>query len=152
MDLVKKFRAVIIVVLPVLILVLIRLFSTNQFRNDAKKWAEPSVIQSNIITHEKYGSLSGNILIIHLDAEKNGISGIKGNEVEILPDAILQSENLKQIKKNNGPVLLFSADPAISSRIWMVLSQLGCKNIFILTKEADNEVLKYKLQNDSTKK
>ncbi len=152
MDLVKKFRAVIIVVLPVLILVLIRLFNTNQFRNDAKKWAEPSVIQSNIITPEKYGSLSGNILIIHLDAEKNGISGIKGNEVEILPDAILQSENLKQVKKNNGPVLLFSADPAISSRIWMVLSQLGCKNIFILTKEADNEILKYQLPNDSTKK
>lgn len=152
MDLVKKYKAVIIVVLPVLILVLIRSLGSNHFKTDAKKWAEPSVLQSNIITTEKYGSLSGNILIIHLDEKKIANTGIKGNEIEIVPDAILQSENLKKIKKNDGPVLLFSADPAISSRIWMVLSQLGCKNIFILTKEADNEVLKYKFHPETSVK
>ena len=148
-ELLKNYKVVLLVVVPILILVLIRSLSTNHFKTDAKKWAEPSVLQSNIITTEKYGSLSGNILIIHLDEKKIANTGIKGNEIEIVPDAILQSENLKKIKKNDGPVLLFSADPAISSRIWMVLSQLGCKNIFILTKEADNEVLKYKFRTDS---
>jgi len=148
-ELLKNFKIVLLVVVPILILVLIRSLSTNHFKTDAKKWAEPSLLQSNIITPEKFGTLTGNVLIIHLDEEKSGSTGIKGNEIEIVPATILQSENLKRIRKNDGPVLLFSADPAISSRIWMVLSQLGCKNIFILTKEADNEVLKYKFRTDS---
>jgi len=148
-ELIKKYKTIFLVVLPIIILVIIKSLNSNHFKTDAKKWAEPSVMQSNIITPEKFASLSGNILIIHLDAEKSVSTGMKENEIEILPDAILQSENLKKIKKNDGPVLLFSADLAISSRIWMVLSQLGCKNIFILTKEADNEVLKYKFRTDS---
>jgi hypothetical protein len=148
-ELIKKYKTIFLVIVPILILALIRSLSSNHFKSDAKKWAEPSLMQSNIITPDKYGSLTGNFLIIHLDTEKNGNTGIKGNEVEMLPDEILQSENLKRIKKNDGPVLLSSTDPAISSRIWMILSQLGCKNIFILPKEADNEVLKYKFRTDS---
>ena len=150
MDFLKKNKVLIAIVLTVLILVLIRSLDSNHFKNDAKKWAEPSVLHSNIITIEKAGSISGTKLIIDLGNEKSGINLSLGNEIEILPDAVLQSENIKKIKKNNGPVLLYSADPAISSRIWMVLSQLGCKNIFILIKDADNEVIKYKLPKDST--
>ena len=144
MDFLKKNKVLIAIVLTVLILVLIRSFSTNHFKTDAKKWAEPSVLLSNIITIEKAGSLLGTKLIIDLEKEKSGINAGMVNEIEVPPDAILHSENLKIIKKNNGPVLLFSADPSISSRIWMLLSQLGYKNILILTRDADNEVLKYK--------
>jgi hypothetical protein len=150
MDFLKKNKVLVAIVLTVLILVLIRSLGTDHFKSDAKKWAEPSVLHSNIITPEAAGSLSGTKLIIDLEKEKSGTNLSSGNEIEILPDAILQSENLKKIKKNNGPVLLYSSDPSVSSRIWMILSQLGYKNLFILTKDADNEVLKYKLPIDST--
>lgn len=150
MDFLKENKVLIAIVVTVVILVMIRSLGTGHFKSDAKKWAEPSVLHSNIITPETAESLSGTKLIIDLEKEKSGIDLSLGKEIEIQPDAILQSENLKIIKKNNGPVLLYSADPAISSRIWMVLSQLGYRNIFILTKEADNEVLKYKLRKDST--
>ena len=150
MDFLKENKVLFAIVLTVLILVLIRSLGTDHFKNDAKKWAEPSILHSNIITIEKAGSLSGTKLLIDLGKEKSGINLSLGNEIEIPPEAILQSENLKKIKKNEGPVLLFSTDPSISSRIWMVLSQLGYKNIYILTNDADNEVLKYKLPIDST--
>lgn len=148
-EIIKNYKIVLYVVVPILILVLIRSFGTIHFKSDAKKWAEPSVLQSNIITLENAGSLSGTKLIIDLDKERSGINGSTFNEIEILPDAILQSENLKKIKKNDGPALLFSKDPAISSRIWMVLSQLGCKNIFILTNDPGNEEQKFKFIHDS---
>ena len=41
MYLLKKYKAVIIVVLPILILVLLRYFGPNHFKSDAKRWAEP---------------------------------------------------------------------------------------------------------------
>jgi hypothetical protein len=41
MDFLKKNKIILFILIPVAILVLIRAFSTNHFRNDADKLAEP---------------------------------------------------------------------------------------------------------------
>jgi hypothetical protein len=51
--------------------------------------------------------------------------------------------------KNKGPVILVSSENTISARIWMLLSQKGLKNIFILSEEKDFEVLKNKFRTDT---
>jgi hypothetical protein len=61
----------------------------------------------------------------------------------------LNKNNFSLIGKHNGPVLLYSADPGLSARIWMLLSQMGRRNIYILTDSTDNEILKYKFRPDS---
>jgi hypothetical protein len=53
------------------------------------------------------------------------------------PGLILEKENLSLIRKNNGPVILFSEDSSVSARIWMVLSEMGMRNIYILQEQAD---------------
>ena len=78
MEIVKKYKAVILIVLPVLILVIFRSTGTNHFKPDSEKWAEPSVTKSNIITVEKLGSLSGDKLLIYLDAEKVAVNNFTG--------------------------------------------------------------------------
>jgi hypothetical protein len=149
MNLVYKYKVVIAVVLPILILVLIRTFGDNQFKRDAKRWAEPSVIQSNIIIGDKIDTLSGEKLIISLDKEKNEISGMEREVLLIPADSMLFKNNLTTIRKHNGPVLLFSTDMAVSARIWMVLSQMGYKNIYILSNDINNEILKNKFRPDT---
>jgi hypothetical protein len=149
MELIRKFRLVIAIVLPILILVLIRSFGVSHFKNDARKWAEPSINKSNIIDINKTGSLNGKVLIIYLDKDANHIIGISGDSGNIPPDSILNKNNISLIGKHNGPVLLYSADPGLSARIWMLLSQMGLRNIYILTDSTDNEVLKYKFRPDS---
>jgi hypothetical protein len=149
MELLKKYRLVIIVVLPILILVLIRSTGLNHFKNDAKKRAEPSVKQSNIMIIEQAGSLSGKNLIINLDKEVSQISKLTGDVQNIPADSVLTKNYVTMIMKHDGPVLLFSSDPGLSARIWMILSQLGCSNIYILTDKADNEVFKYKFKPDT---
>jgi len=38
-----------------------------------------------------------------------------------------------------GPVILYSNDISVSARVWMVLSQTGIKNIYILDTSVGNE-------------
>jgi len=149
MELLKKYRLVIAVVLPILILVLIRSLSVNHFKNDAKIWAEPSVKQSNRMTIEQVRSLIGKNLIINLDKDVSRISELTSDAQNIPADSILSKKQLIMIMKHDGPVLLYSSEPGLSARIWMILSQMGCRNIYILTKNSDNEVFKYKFRPDT---
>ena len=90
-----------------------------------------------------------NKLIINLSLE-NGVPGMASvNTINISPDSLLSKENLNTIKNYEGPVLLFSSETAVSARIWMLLSQMGYKNIFILNNNTDNEILNYKFRPDT---
>ena len=149
MEIFKKYKVVIMIVAPILILVLFRSFSGNHFQSDAKRWAEPSVTRSNIITREKANSLSGEILIINLGGVKNTVKEVAGNTFNILPDSVLIRKNLNAIRKHNGPVLLCSSETAISARIWMILSQMGISNRYISDNESENEVCTKKSRPDT---
>jgi hypothetical protein len=148
MKIFNRYKVIIFVVLSVLILVFIRSFGTIHFKSDSKKWAEPSLTRSNIISIEKPGTLSGNKLFINLDTKINELAGIAQDVKNISPDSILTKKYRNAILKHNGPVLLYSDDIANSARIWMIISQLGCRNIYILTSNTDNEVFKNKFRPD----
>jgi hypothetical protein len=149
MELIKNNRVVIIIVLTLLVLILFRSSGLNHFKNDAKKWAEPSIVQSNRITAEKVSSLTGKTLIINLDKGEKSDSGLPGEFQNIQADSILYKDHISMILKHEGPVLLLSSDLGLSARIWMLLSQMGRRNMYILTDSVDNEVLKYKFRPDT---
>jgi len=149
MEIVKRYKWVIIIVLPVLILVVIRSTGIYRFRSDANRWAEPSVNRSNIINTEQLGEIKGELIIIYLDEEKRAFIPEGYKSITISEDSILIKANLRRIKDNPGPALLYSDDLSKQARVWMVLSQLGNKNIFILTDKKDDEVMKYKFLPDS---
>lgn len=168
MDHLKKNKVLIAIVLTVVILVLIRSLGTDHFKTDAIRWAEPSLSRSNIISKDKIGILAGEKLFINLDesdlppippsggAKENvttesAVTSAK-TEINIPAGSILDKNNLTTITKHKGPVLLFSGKPEVSVRIWMLLSQLGYKNLYVLTTESDNEVLKYKFHPDTLTK
>ena len=148
-NMVKKNREAIVIVLILLLLILFRSTGKNHFKSDAKKWAESSINQSDIIITEKLRLPAGKNLIINLD---NDTSELKKNNSELLnisPDSVLVSKYINPIMKHDGPVLLFSSSPGVSARVWMLLSQMGRKKLYILSDKADNEVLKYKFKPDS---
>jgi hypothetical protein len=149
MELIKKNKVVIAIFLILLVLILIRSSGLNHFKNDARKWAEPSLKQSNRIILDRAGSLTGKNLIINLDKDVSGIRELTSDAQNIPADSVLSKKHVTTIMKHDGPVLLFSSEPGLSARIWMILSQMGCRNIYILTNNADNEVFKYKFQPDT---
>jgi hypothetical protein len=149
MELIRKYRFEIAVLVPIIILVIIRSLGVNHFRNDAKRWAEPSVARSNTITPGQAGNLQGNILTINLDNKMIPDEKIIGNLRNIPADSILSKNIIKSILRHDGPVLIYSSQTALSARIWMVISQMGCKKIFILTSQTDNDSLKFKFRPDT---
>jgi hypothetical protein len=152
MDFLKKNKVSIAIVLTVLILVLIRSFSTNHFKSDAKKWAEPSFSKANIVSFSRIANFTGEKLIINLGSVNEDLNKSKITVLNISPASILDKNNIMLIKKHEGPVLLFSAEVGVSAKLWMILCQMGIKNIFILTNETDQENLKYKFIQDSISK
>ena len=132
MKFIKQYWLVLSLFLLAVILVLIRTFSQNNFRYDAVKWAEPSAIGSNILTEDQIATLSGEILLISLGNEASIDRQFQGNTMNINPESILEKTNLNRIRKNGGPVILYSGDNSVSARVWMVLSEMGMKNIYIL--------------------
>jgi rhodanese-related sulfurtransferase len=149
MNLIKKYIVVIAVVLPILILVLIRSFGTYHFRSDAVKWAQPSVLRSNIISFDMAVSLPGNKLFVNLVGEIGAILTPGMRSINIPADSILNKKVLHLMNNNDGPVLLYSSDEGVSARVWMILSQLGHSNIYIVSDDPENEVMKNKFRPDT---
>ena len=149
MELIKKNKVVIVTFIILLVLIIIRSSGLNHFRNDAKKWAEPSVRKSNRITLKQAESLSEKSLIINLDKGGSHLRELTGEIQNIPADSVLSKNHIAYIMKHDGPVLLFSLEPGLSARIWMIISQMGFRNIYIITDSIDNEVLKYKFRPDT---
>jgi hypothetical protein len=145
----KKNREVIVIVLILILLILFRATGKNHFKSDAKKWAESSINQSEIVITEKLGLPAGKNLIINLDKDTSRLKKNNSELWNMSPDSLLSKKYINSILKHDGPVLLYSANPGVSARVWMLISQMGRKKLYILSDKADNEVLKYKFKPDS---
>ena len=152
MEFVNKYKILIIITGVTIILVLLRTLSPDHFRSDATMRAKPSVNHSMIISANQLSTLAGDILLVNLDKNENEIKNLHGKALNISADSVLDKGNLKKILNYKGPVLLVSSDKAVSARIWMILSQMGRSDIFILTEDPDNEVSKYKFRPDTIAK
>jgi hypothetical protein len=149
MNLIKKYKAILLIVVPVIVLVLIRATGMDHFRTNARKLADPSFSRSNIIAPDKVNQLEGEKLLINLgkDVVKHVFTKVTAKTIS--PDSILYKVNLKMLRAHEGPVLLYSSETAVSVRIWMILSQMGYKDLLILSDDTDPEVLKYEFRPDT---
>lgn len=155
MNLLKRNWLVVSIILLVVTIVLIRAFSSNSFRYDAVRWAAPSADGSNLISAEQLAGTADHlagagdqVLVINLGGttELPGPVGmttlpgqLKVKTVMIVPGEILERENLKLIRRSKGPVILSSDDASVSARVWMVLSEMGIKGVYILRNKAGRE-------------
>lgn len=135
MKTVIKYKHVLAAVVVLAVLVLIRAFNPNIFRYDAARWAEPSVTGENIVTPEKLPATGGKILFVILDTDFQ-VPDMGGSvRMTASPGDLLSGENLRKIRKNKGPVVICSEDMSVSSRVWMVLSETGIRQLYILKKD-----------------
>jgi len=135
MKFLKQYWLVISIFLLVTLSVLIRTFSQNNFRYDSVKWAAPSALGSNILAEDQISALSGNKLVINLGNDAIISKQFRDITLEMNPESVLEKANLNLIRRNKGPVILSSDESSVSARVWMVLSEMGLKNIYILSND-----------------
>lgn len=143
MNSLKRYGIIIGIVMVTLVLIVLR-SSGNKFRPDAMRQAAASLDGSNLLTSAQAADLGGHGLLIILD-NSDRYRDIP-DAVRIEPVAVTEKKNIKIIRNNNGPVLLSSADPSVSARVWMVLSQMGVKNVYILSEAKDDETIKHEFR------
>lgn len=135
MKLLKQYGLVLIIFLLAVCLVLIRTYNRDKFRYDAVKWAASSIPGTNLITEDKILSNGGEALLINLGNTASADRKVQVKTVTMDPALILEKENIALIRKNKGPVILYSVDSSVAARVWMVLSETGMKNVYILQDE-----------------
>ena len=145
----RPYLLVIVIILPVIVLVLIRAFAPGGFKPDAHKLAEASFTGANLLNREQVAALGSKPLIIKLINEEAVQINPSSDTLFIGAGLLLDKKNLKAIHSHKGPVLLVSNDPQISAKAWMILSQMGYRDLFILTENDSSEVLKYKFRPDT---
>jgi hypothetical protein len=142
----RSYFLVILIILPVVILVLIRAFAAGDFKPDARKLAGASFTGANLMNWEQVAAPGSKPLIVKIGNKDAVPVNPSSDTLFIAAGRLLDKENLKVIHARRGPVLLVSDDPAISAKAWMILSEMGYRNLFVLTEKDSIEVLKYKFR------
>jgi len=114
-----------------LALIIVRAINHDHFRNDATKWAEKSIDGSNLVDLSRLNTLNGNVLIVNITSGKDILLD-NAESLTLDPDKILIKSNFKQLHDHCGSIVLVSEDIALGARMWMLLSQMGIKNLYIL--------------------
>lgn len=148
MEILKQLKFVILLVFVLTILVLFRLGGKDNFKPGVEKFARPSVTGTNIISADRIESLKGEKLLIILVPVEKKPAEIAVKTIEIPANEVLNKENKSIIRNNKGPVLLYSSDEGLSARIWMLLSQLGFSNMYIIA-DSDGETFKNEFRPDT---
>lgn len=137
MKFLKQYRIILAVFLLILTLVMIRTISPGNFKYDAVKWADPSATGSNIINEVQMDAMNGNKLLVDLGKEPVSISRFRDTSIRTDPGSILDKPYINLIRKNKGPVILYSEKTDEAAKVWMILSEMGIKDLYILAGSAD---------------
>ena len=150
MNRIKSLKITILVVAILLVLVIIRNFDHNVFKEKAKTAVEAARNYNNLITVNQLKKLTTPYLIIDIGGEPRPDSLHFQHAAKIPFSQLLDKANRKILNEARGELIIYADDVATASRAWVILNQLGYKNLRILTIENNPEELKYKFQPDTT--
>jgi hypothetical protein len=150
MNQLKNLRIVILAIGVLLVLVIVRSTNPHIFKQKVKSAIEAAQNNSNIITPGQLNQLTTPYLVIDLGSPAKQNSPVFQHSVQIPFEKLLDKANRKILQDATGSLILFSEDLATASKAWVILNQMGYKNLKILTPDPNQEVLKYKFQPDTT--
>ena len=150
MSLLKNLSGILLIIMGLLVLVVSRNSDTNIFKEPVRKAIGATQSNGNLITPDQLKLLPNPYLVIDLRSVTRNDSIQFQHRMQIPFEKILDRENRDVLDQTKGNLILYSDDVATSSKAWVILNQLGYKNLLILTSNANTEELKYKFQPDTT--
>lgn len=135
MKTLKQYKYIVAAAVLLAALAAIRTFNPGIFRYDAVRWAEPSVRGDYLITLDKLPAIGGEVLFVVLD-DSCQIPDLPGSAI-LRADTheLATGDYIRKIRKSNGPVVFCSGDMSVSARVWIVLSETGIRDLYILKKD-----------------
>lgn len=144
--LIKKYSLVSLVSTFILVLLVLRLSSGTKFRPDAEKHSQEGLSGSNIVDKARVLESPASFSIINLEHNSGETLFSLSQEISIDPGDILDKDILNTIKGLDGSKVLVSNNIELAARSWVLLSQKGIKDLFIMSDESTSEEFKYKFR------
>ena len=142
----KDLKIVLIFLLVVLVFVIVRTTGKNRFKGDAKDAIE--AVKTNnfsVSVNELKGSENQYFII---DLNESGSAQFE-NSLKIQFEKLLEETTLQKLKETENKILLVSDDNSVAAKAWVILNQLDFNNVFVLSDDENNEVLKYEFKPDT---
>lgn len=146
MKKIKELAFVIAVLLVVAALVFAR--ATNKNRFSAKTVNIAETLKSTPVIVQPDGLQFNDYLVVELGDNPDG---------EKIPSSIkiifagLTDKTFRKQLETAGKKILLTGDELQASKAWVILNQMGIKNVFILNEKAKPELLRYTFVPDTTK-
>jgi len=131
------------------VLVISRIFNPNLFKRETQAAIENALNTGFVISEDQLKTKNNPYLLVDLNHTTVVSQDNPENSVHIPFEKLLDKTSQDILKNNNGEIVLVATDNTTSSKAWVILNQLGYKNVIILEKKQNQEVLKYKFQPDT---
>jgi hypothetical protein len=150
MEQLKNLKFVILFIVVILILVIVRNSDRNLFKQDVKSAIEATQNNSNVLSPDQLHQLKGPWMVVNIGNSDLPDSIHAEHSIKIPFENLLDQTNRKILEGVDGKLILYSADVSTASKAWVILNQMGFKNVFILNSGENPEEIKYKFQPDTT--
>ena len=150
MKSIKNITTVILVIVILLIMVIIRNSNTNLFKQDVKTALDGIQTKNNLVSPDQLKKKKEPWLVVNLGNEDLPDILHFENSIHIPFENLLDQTNRNILKDTKGDLILYSEDNSETAKAWVILNQLGFKNVFILKNEENTEELKFMFEPDSS--
>jgi hypothetical protein len=151
MKIFSNFKYILIISAIILIMMIIKVCQNNAWPGNAGKAAEIIALHKNFITMENLRNVSEQVTLIKTGPPVSDtlISSFPG--VNASWEEMMDNEFLRKINQPNHKVVIVSGSKAEGVRAWVLLNQMGIKDLFVLEQKGmNNELFKYQFQPDTT--
>lgn len=152
MTILKSLGSVILIITVILILVIARTSNKNLFKQEAQFAIDVATKSINSISVANLKKLSPQYVVVDLNSSLNYNTSQFQNSINIPFKNLLNKGNRKILDGTKGEIVLFSEDVSTAAKAWVILNQLGFKDVLILNLDKNQEVFKYKFQPDTSAK
>ena len=150
MNKLKNLKFILLALAILMILVIVRNSDRNIFRNEVETAILAIQNNSNTLSPDQLHQMKSQWLVVNIGNSDLPDSLRIENSIRIPFANLLDEVNRKILDEMKGDLILYASDAASASKAWIILNQLGFKNVKILATEAIPEKLKYKFQPDTT--
>lgn len=142
----KHFLVIGLIVIPIAAGVIIRETGTR-YGHDARALAAPSFDNSRVIGWEQLAAMKQNTLVVDLSSQGVLLQDSRAGMVHIPAAQLLEQASIDTLRAHSGDMrILYSPDPGEAARAWMMLVQMGYRNMYILSDDPKEEEMKYPFQ------
>lgn len=143
---IKELKIVIAILLVILVLVIVKTTGKNSFKNEAKEAIQAVAGSNFLVSLNDFKAAENQFLVV--DLNKNSSAQIE-NSIKIQYEKLLDESTIQKLKETQGKILLVSDDISQTSKAWVILNQMGIKNVFVLANDDNQEVLNYEFKSDT---